>query len=188
MRKHSSRSRLFCAWPRGIAGIAAVPGFARFSSQKDKNAKPRHGPAPRRYLRRTKENSASCSMARPSAAKNLKFRLPAKPGRRAARRRAHAPGGAEIKATGQLKLSADGAPIRYDWSAQTQKKATGAVDFANGTAKCSANLGGASPMMQGFQVRVAAHRRARQQSLLPVRRARATVRLEGRRQADVSRR
>ena len=63
---------------------------------------------------------------------------------------AHAPGGAEIKATGQLKLSADGAPIRYDWSAEAQKKATGSVDFVSGTAKCSADLGAASPLRKDF--------------------------------------
>ena len=62
---------------------------------------------------------------------------------------ARVPGG-EVKATGQLKLSADGAPIRYDWSAEAQKKATGAVDFSNGTAKCSADLGGASPLRKDF--------------------------------------
>jgi hypothetical protein len=62
---------------------------------------------------------------------------------------AHA-GDAEIKASGQLKLSSDGAPIRYEWSAQAQKKATGLVDFAGGTAKCSADLGTASPMRKDF--------------------------------------
>ncbi len=64
---------------------------------------------------------------------------------------AHAPGGADIRATGQLKLSADGNPIRYDWSAQAQKKATGAVDFVNGTAKCAANLGAGSPLLKDFK-------------------------------------
>jgi hypothetical protein len=63
---------------------------------------------------------------------------------------AQVPGGSEVKATGQLKLSADGAPIRYDWSAEAQKKATGSVDFASGTAKCSADLGGASPLRKDF--------------------------------------
>ena len=64
---------------------------------------------------------------------------------------AHVPGVTDITASGELKLSADGTPIHYDWSAQAQKKATGAVDFANGTAKCSANLGGTSPMMKDFK-------------------------------------
>jgi hypothetical protein len=64
---------------------------------------------------------------------------------------AHAPGGTDIKATGQLRLSADGTPIHYDWSAQAQKKATGAVDFVNGTAKCAANLGTGSPLMKDFK-------------------------------------
>ena len=63
---------------------------------------------------------------------------------------AHAPDGVEIKATGQLRLSADGAPIRYDWSAEAQKKATGSVEFAGGTAKCSADLGAASPLRKDF--------------------------------------
>jgi hypothetical protein len=64
---------------------------------------------------------------------------------------AHAPGGTDIKATGQLKLAADGTPIHYDWSAQAQKKATGTVDFVNGTAKCAANLGAGSPLMKDFK-------------------------------------
>jgi hypothetical protein len=59
-------------------------------------------------------------------------------------------GGAEIKASGQLKLSSDGAPLRYEWSAQAQKKATGSVEFEGGTAKCSADLGAASPMRKDF--------------------------------------
>lgn len=63
---------------------------------------------------------------------------------------AHAPGGGEVKATGQLKLSPDGTPLHYDWAAQAQKKATGAVDFANGTAKCVADLGGSSPLRKDF--------------------------------------
>ena len=63
---------------------------------------------------------------------------------------AHAPGGGEIKAAGQLKLSADGTPVRYDWSAEAQKKASGSVDFVGGTAKCSADLGAASPLRKDF--------------------------------------
>ncbi len=63
---------------------------------------------------------------------------------------ATAPGGSLIKAAGQLRLSADGAPLHYDWSAEAQKKATGAVDFAGMTAKCSADLGGATPLRKDF--------------------------------------
>jgi len=63
---------------------------------------------------------------------------------------ARAPGGPEIKATGQLRLSSDGIPIRYDWSAEAQKKATGFVDFASSTAKCSADLGAALPLRKDF--------------------------------------
>jgi hypothetical protein len=63
---------------------------------------------------------------------------------------AHVPGGADIKSTGQLKLSPDGSPVRYDWSAQTKKKATGGVDFVNGTAKGEIDLDGAPPYKQEF--------------------------------------
>jgi hypothetical protein len=63
---------------------------------------------------------------------------------------AHVPGGTDIKATGQLKLSADGAPIHYEWSAQLQKKATGMVDFVNGTGKCTIDLGTPTPIVKIF--------------------------------------
>jgi len=63
---------------------------------------------------------------------------------------AHAPGGVEIKAAGQLKLAADGTPIRYDWSAEAQKKATGSVDFVSGTAKCTADVGMPSLLRKDF--------------------------------------
>ena len=63
---------------------------------------------------------------------------------------AHPPGGGDVKATGLLKLAADGAPMRYEWSAQAVKKATGTVDFANGTAKCSADLGMTLPLRKDF--------------------------------------
>ena len=65
---------------------------------------------------------------------------------------AHAPGGTDIRADGRLKLSSDGSPIRYEWSAEAQKKATGIVDFDSGTAKCSASLGAASPLMKDFKL------------------------------------
>jgi len=63
---------------------------------------------------------------------------------------AQVPGGGQIKANGQLRLSADGAPLHYDWSAEAQKKATGAVDFVSGTAKCVADLGGPVPLKKDF--------------------------------------
>ena len=63
---------------------------------------------------------------------------------------AHAPGGGDVRASGQLTLAPDGAPIHYDWTAQTQKKGSGAVDFVNGTAKSAIDLGGKSPFLQDF--------------------------------------
>jgi len=59
-------------------------------------------------------------------------------------------GGADVKATGQLKLAVDGTPIHYEWSAQAQKKASGSVEFTNSTAKSKIDLGGSSPAEQHF--------------------------------------
>src|SRR5579871_603078 len=64
---------------------------------------------------------------------------------------AHAPGSADVKSSGQLRLSADGSPMRYDWSAEALKKATGSVNFENGTAKCSADLGNPNPLRKDFK-------------------------------------
>jgi hypothetical protein len=63
---------------------------------------------------------------------------------------AQVPGGGQIKANGQLRLSPDGTPLHYDWSAEAQKKAAGAVDFVSGTAKCVADLGGPVPLRKDF--------------------------------------
>lgn len=62
---------------------------------------------------------------------------------------AHAPG-SDIKATGQLRLGPDGSPLRYDWTAEAQKKATGYVDFIGLTAKCSGDFGGKNPLRKDF--------------------------------------
>jgi hypothetical protein len=62
------------------------------------------------------------------------------------------PGSAEMRTSGQLRVAADGAPQRYTWSAQGAKKASGAVDFDNGTAKTSATIAGAKePVLRDFK-------------------------------------
>jgi hypothetical protein len=62
----------------------------------------------------------------------------------------HTKGSADMRSSGQLRLSADGTPLRYDWTAQTDKKVTGFVDFADGTAKTSTSLPGKNPVLQDF--------------------------------------
>lgn len=63
----------------------------------------------------------------------------------------HAPGSVEMRTSGQLRLSADGTPQRYTWNAQGDKKASGAVDFENGTAKTSTTVSAAKqPVRQDF--------------------------------------
>lgn len=62
----------------------------------------------------------------------------------------HVPGGSDMRSSGQLRLAADGAPLHYDWTAQTDKKVSGVVEFENGTAKTSTSLPGKKPVLQDF--------------------------------------
>lgn len=62
----------------------------------------------------------------------------------------HVPGSGETKTTGQLRVGADGAPLHYRWTSQSNKKASGSVDFTNGTAKTAIDLGGKAPFTQDF--------------------------------------
>ena len=61
-------------------------------------------------------------------------------------------GSAETRTSGQLRISADGTPQHYTWSSQGDKKASGTVEFDNGTAKTSMNVSGAKgPVQQDFK-------------------------------------
>jgi hypothetical protein len=60
------------------------------------------------------------------------------------------PGIGDLRSSGQLKLATDGSPVHYDWTAQTDKKVTGMVDFEDGTAKTKTNVPGKNPIMQDF--------------------------------------
>lgn len=61
------------------------------------------------------------------------------------------PGSAEMRSSGQLRISGDGAPQHYSWNAQSDKKTSGTVDFEDGTAKTSVSLPGAKPHQQDFK-------------------------------------
>jgi hypothetical protein len=62
------------------------------------------------------------------------------------------PGSAETRTSGQLRISADGSPQHYTWNSQGDKKASGTVEFDNGTAKTSINISGAKgPAQQDFK-------------------------------------
>ncbi len=56
------------------------------------------------------------------------------------------PGSGETHSTGELRFSADGTPLHYDWTVQTPKKASGFVEFQNGTAKTTTYLGALEPL------------------------------------------
>jgi len=62
-----------------------------------------------------------------------------------------APGQPETRSIGELHVSADGAPLAYKWSAQAEKKASGAVEFKAGTAKTTLDLAnGKEPYQSDF--------------------------------------
>ena len=56
----------------------------------------------------------------------------------------------ETKVTGSLTLEADGAPISYDWSAQSEKTNGAHILFANGIAKISLEMQGQRPYEQSL--------------------------------------
>jgi len=56
----------------------------------------------------------------------------------------------ETKVTGNLTLQPDGAPISYDWSAQSEKTNGAHILFANGIAKISLEMQGQRPYEQSL--------------------------------------
>jgi hypothetical protein len=58
--------------------------------------------------------------------------------------------GAETKVSGNLTLQPDGAPIAYDWSAQTDQTNSAHILFANGVAKITLQMHGAQPYEQSL--------------------------------------
>jgi hypothetical protein len=58
------------------------------------------------------------------------------------------PEGAASKVSGSLTLQADGSPISYNWSAQTEKTNGAHILFANGVASITLEMQGARPFQQ----------------------------------------
>ena len=58
------------------------------------------------------------------------------------------PDGKSAKVTGTLTLQPDGAPVSYDWSAQTDKSNSAHILFVNGVAKTTLQMQGAAPYQQ----------------------------------------
>ena len=54
----------------------------------------------------------------------------------------------DTKVTGNLTLQPDGAPVSYDWTAQTDKTNGAHILFANGTAKITLQMQGSRPYEQ----------------------------------------
>jgi len=60
----------------------------------------------------------------------------------------HLPSGGTTQVSASLRLSPDGTPLGYEWSAQGQKKASATVEFQGGTAKMALQLEGSQPFIQ----------------------------------------
>jgi hypothetical protein len=58
------------------------------------------------------------------------------------------PDGKSSKVTGTLTLQPDGAPLSYDWAAQTDKNNSAHILFVNGIAKTTLQMQGAAPYNQ----------------------------------------
>jgi hypothetical protein len=58
------------------------------------------------------------------------------------------PDGKSSKVTGTLTLQPDGAPLSYDWAAQTEKSNSAHILFVNGVAKTTLQMQGAAPYQQ----------------------------------------
>jgi hypothetical protein len=58
------------------------------------------------------------------------------------------PQGTASKVTGALTLQSDGAPIRYEWTAQAGKTSGAHIVFANGVARITLEMQGARPFQQ----------------------------------------
>ena len=56
----------------------------------------------------------------------------------------------ETKVTGNLTLQPDGAPVSYDWSAQSEKTNGAHILFANGIAKITLEMQGSRPYEQSL--------------------------------------
>ena len=58
--------------------------------------------------------------------------------------------GPETKVSGNLTLQPDGAPVAYDWSAQTDQSNSAHILFANGVAKITLQMQGSKPYEQSL--------------------------------------
>ncbi len=58
--------------------------------------------------------------------------------------------GAKGKVTGKLELTPDGAPLRYDWTASSPRKASATIVFDGTVARMELRMEGAAPYSQDF--------------------------------------
>lgn len=59
-------------------------------------------------------------------------------------------GGAATQVNSRLRLTPDGVPLRYEWSAKADKKASATLEFQEGAVRAEVLREGAEPHQQGF--------------------------------------
>lgn len=62
----------------------------------------------------------------------------------------HGPSNGTTHVTGKLDLTPDGAPLRYEWSASTSRKASATIEFHGSTAQMELRMEGSAPFNQEF--------------------------------------
>jgi hypothetical protein len=81
------------------------------------------------------------------------FELSANGGNRVVRSEAviHLPGQPETRSQGELLVAPDGSPLSYKWTAQAEKKASGSVQFKDGSAQTLLDMeAGKDPFQSDF--------------------------------------
>jgi len=134
-------------------GAVALAGTARAGAasppvpqkQKDKKV----APAPGVFI---EEHGTFQVQIDGQAAGSEEFDIRSNAGQWTARGTAEVPGenGATSKVTGKLELAPDGAPLRYEWTATSPRKAAATIVFEGTKATMELRLEGAQPYTQDF--------------------------------------
>jgi hypothetical protein len=135
----------------GITGtLPAAPGRTRVSvaeSQKSRDKKPSTAPSVFVEDRGTLQIQVN---GQPAGTEEFEIRSSG--GEWTARGATEVPAenGSTAKVTGKLQLAPDGAPLRYEWTATSPRKAAATIVFEGTQAKMELRLEGASPYTQEF--------------------------------------
>jgi len=138
---------LACAMAAAIPSAAGAAGTPAHGSQKGKDKK--EAAAPSVFV---EDRGTFQIQVDGHPAGTEEFEIHSIAGEWTARGTAEVAGenGAKAKVTGKLELRPDGAPLRYDWTASSPRKAAATIVFEGTLAKMELRMEGASPYSQDF--------------------------------------